>query len=326
MAGAAGQVRRRPELPGLHVVRRAVEQQRTALNEAVALELLGLTGQATEEAFATRFSVNGGDEVLRLTIENPDDDVGRGELRQRGLLYKAESGGDYSYRGDDPEAYDEIFDQETARRGGPGAPDRVAPVPQRVGRRHLRGRAAQRLDVDAFADYLAFQELVDNFDDIDGPGNNSYLRYDAESGQFTVISWDLNLAFGGMGAGGMGGGMGGPGGMPTGGMQPPDGAAEPPEGNQAPEGAERPAGAGAGMGGPGGRSNILVERFMANETFAALYEQALVDLRAELYDSGAAAEILERWTAVLTDQAADLVDTATIEQEASSIEQAFRAS
>ena len=180
--------------------------------------------------------------------------------------------------------------------------------------------------MDAFADYLAFQELVNNFDDIDGPGNNSYLRYDAESDQFTVISWDLNLAFGGMGAGGMGGGMGGPGGMPTGGMQPPDGAAEPPEGNQAPEGAERPAGAGAGMGGPGGRSNILVERFLANETFAALYEQALVDLRAELYDSGAAAEILERWTAVLTDQAADLVDTATIEQEASSIEQAFRAS
>ena len=181
--------------------------------------------------------------------------------------------------------------------------------------------------MDAFAKYLAFQELVNNFDDIDGPGNNSYLRYDAESDQFTVISWDLNLAFGGMG-----GGMGGPGGMPaggmpTGGMQPPDGAAEPPEGIQPPEGAaQRPAGGGAGMGGPGGRSNILVERFMANETFAALYEQALVDLRAELYDSGAATEILERWTAVLTDQAADLVDTATIEQEASSIEQAFTAS
>jgi hypothetical protein len=65
---------------------------------------------------------------------------------------------------------------------------------------------------------------------------------------------------------------------------------------------------------------------MANGTFAALYEQALADLRTELYESGAAAKILERWTGVLTEQATDLVDAATIEQEAGSIEQAFTAS
>ena len=42
-------------------------------------------------------------------------------------------------------------------------------------------------------------DLLDNFDDIDGPGNNSYLWYDAASGQFTVVPWDMNLAFGGRG-------------------------------------------------------------------------------------------------------------------------------
>ena len=31
------------------------------------------------------------------------------------------------------------------------------------------------------------QDLVDNFDDIDGPGNNSYLSYDAATGQFTIV-------------------------------------------------------------------------------------------------------------------------------------------
>ena len=35
-----------------------------------------------------------------------------------------------------------------------------------------------RLDVDSFATYLAMEELLGNFDDIDGPGNNSYLYYD----------------------------------------------------------------------------------------------------------------------------------------------------
>ena len=34
------------------------------------------------------------------------------------------------------------------------------------------------LDVDAFARYLAAQDVVQNWDDIDGPGNNSYLRWD----------------------------------------------------------------------------------------------------------------------------------------------------
>ena len=85
----------------------------TALNEAVALELIGLSGQATQKAFSTRFSVNGGAEVLRLAIENPADEWDDENFANDGVLYKAESGGDYSYRGDDPEAYDEIFDQET---------------------------------------------------------------------------------------------------------------------------------------------------------------------------------------------------------------------
>ena len=50
------------------------------------------------------------------------------------------------------------------------------------------------LDIESFATYLAVQELIGNSDDIDGPGNNSYLYYDSESGQFTVVAWDHNLA------------------------------------------------------------------------------------------------------------------------------------
>jgi spore coat protein CotH len=44
--------------------------------------------------------------------------------------------------------------------------------------------------------------LLDNFDDIDGPGNNSYLYYNPATGVFAVVPWDHNLALGGFSGGG----------------------------------------------------------------------------------------------------------------------------
>jgi spore coat protein CotH len=75
--------------------------------------LLDLAGLATQEAIATRLSVNGAGEQLRLVVQNPDDTWDAENFATDGILYKAESTGDYSYRGDDPDAYDEVFDQET---------------------------------------------------------------------------------------------------------------------------------------------------------------------------------------------------------------------
>ncbi|SDD08395.1 Spore coat protein CotH [Sanguibacter gelidistatuariae] len=303
----------------------------TSLNEAVALELLDRASLATQEAIATRFSVNGSAETLRLTIENPDDAWDAAEFGTDGILYKAEADGDYSYRGDDPESYVDVFDQETGE-------DNLEPLIEFLqfisesDDATFAAELSDHLDVDAFATYLAMQDLVDNFDDIDGPGNNSYLRYDTKTGAFTVVNWDLNLAFGqmptGMGGGaggGMGMGEGGPGG--AGGERPelPDGVELPggnlPEGMEPPTG-ERPGGAG-GPGGAMGRSNILATRFLADADFKALYNQAVTDLTASLYTSGDADKIVSTWANVLTDQASDLVDAATIESEAASLRAAF---
>ncbi len=178
----------------------------TSLNEAVALELIGLSGAATQKAFSTRFKVNGGAQVLRLAIESPNDDWEESTFDTDGILYKAESTGDYSYRGTDPKAYDEIFDQESDTDN-----ENLAPLISFLDFINNSSDAAfaadlgKHLDVAAFARYLALQELVGNFDDIDGPGNNSYLRYDETTKQFTVLSWDLNLAFNAGPGGGMGG-------------------------------------------------------------------------------------------------------------------------
>jgi spore coat protein CotH len=274
----------------------------TALNEAVALELIGLTGQATQKAFSTRFSVNGGAEVLRLAIESPDDEWDDENFANDGVLYKAESGGDYSYRGDDPEAYAEIFDQETDTDTENFKPltDFLKFI-NTADDATFAAQLSQHLDVAAFAKYLAGQELVANQDDIDGPGNNSYLRYDSKTGLMTIVSWDLNLSFGSMGGGG--------GAART--AQPAGGAQTVP----------RPGGA----GGFNGRSNILVQRFLANSTFSALYQKTLAELRTQLYASGEAAKILNRWTEVLKSQASDLVSSTTIAQEAANVSRYFTA-
>lgn len=293
---------------------------KTSLNEAVALELIGLAGEPTQQSFATGFRINGGPEVLRLAIELPNDDWDGASFSSEGILYKAESTGDYSFRGDDPDSYKDVFDQETDTDD-----QNLEPLIDFLDFINNSSDAAfgaelgQHLDVNAFARYLALQDLVVNFDDIDGPGNNSYLRYDEATKKFTVLSWDMNLAFGsspggmaGQGAVGGAGGprVGGPGGqLPAGGQF----AA----GGQLPAPGQAPAG---GMrGGPGGRTNILVQRFQANSAFAALVTSAKADLTATLYTSGKGVEIVHRLAGVLTAHATDLVDAATIEQEAARI-------
>ena len=96
----------------------------------------------------------------------------------------------------------------------------------------------------------------------------------------------------------------------------------PPEGMEFPEGFEPPTDGQMpnGMGGAGmGGDNPLVERFLENEDFEALYNQATTDLTAELVDSGALADSVATWTQVLQSGAADLVDEATIQKEADAV-------
>lgn len=308
----------------------------TSLNEAVALELVGLAGLATQEAASTRLSVNDSEEQLRLLVENPGEEWDERTFDADGILYKAEAGGDYSYRGDDPAAYVDVFDQES------GGTEDLTPLMEFLefvndaDDATFAAELGTHLDVEAFADYLAVQELIANQDDIDGPGNNSYLRYDSATGRFTVVTWDLNLAFGGLGGGGFGGGE-----RPDGAGAPPGG--EPPEGRELPAG-ELPEGRvpptdgdgagpttdelrgavpgagtdGAPGGGPGG-SNVLVERFLATPAFAQEYETSLTELRAALYSSGEAQAVLDRWSTLLTEYAADLVDADVVAEEAAAI-------
>jgi spore coat protein CotH len=148
------------------------------LNEAVALDLLaraGLAGQAGAYAGVRIGPAGTGEQpVLRMLVENPGDAWAERVLGGGGLLYKAEAGGDYSYRGSDPAAYDGVFDQEA---GGEDLEPLIAflDLVNNASESDLATRLPEQLDVAAFATYRAFEALVDNYDAIDGPGNNSYL-------------------------------------------------------------------------------------------------------------------------------------------------------
>ena len=284
----------------------------TALNEAVAQELLAMTGLASQDAISTAFTVNGGETELRLAVENPDAEWYEDNFDDEdGLLFKADSEGDYSYRGDDPEAYVDVFDQDVGD-------DDMQPLIDFLDFINNADDATfvaeldDRLDVEAFATYLAFQDLIGNADDIDGRGNNSYLQYDTTTDRFTVVSWDLNLAFATANVGGAGAGVSDVAGMP----------AEGPPGAPAGGPAGRPTGVPAGggeAGGPGEQANVLVDRFMGDADFAALYASKTTELTELLFASGTVDEVIANRADVLINGAADLVSEETVSAEAAAL-------
>lgn len=299
----------------------------TALNEAVSLDLLREAGLASEKAVYVSFSINGSEPVLRLVVENPDDMWMAENFDISGALFKAESTGDYSYRGEDPGSYDEVFDQEAGKTNADLTPlIEFLDFINNSGDVTFNAELPDRLDIDDFATYLAMQEVINNFDDIDGPGNNSYLYYDTKTERFTVVAWDHNLAFGGVGGGGFAGRQTAT--FPSAdGQDPTNAPVQPAQGAQRPQGGQAQAGNQGRLEGGAGRekSNILVDRFKANPEWQQLYEDRLAELRSELYGSGKAADILATWVAVLKTEASALIDASTVDQEAANISKYFTA-
>lgn len=312
----------------------------TSLNEAAALDLLRDAGLASEYAVATRFSVNRGEATLRLMMQDLDErwvgdnfpDAGSGSI-----LYKSDGDGDWSWRGSDG-------DYTTAFKVKAGPKD-YAPLIALLDLLN-HGSAAEiaeklptMLDLDSFVTYQAFEHIIDNFDDISGPGNNSYLFYDAATRRFTVVAWDHNLAFGVVPM------PGGGGGMPPG-MTPPKhsgsdaiGAGETTSGAIGPAGAPGPgdfqidSGFAACMADPPGKDvthkniprgmecmfrgqNPLVDAVYANPAWAKAIDAAETSLRAKLLTGGPLEHTLTRWTKLLETGSSDLVTPAQINADA----------
>ena len=292
----------------------------SALNEAVALDLLAKTGLASEKAAHISLSVNGSDPVLRLTCQDLDESWVAQNFDVAGLLYKAESTGDYTYRGTDESAYKDVFDQETGKANLTPLIEFLQFINESSDADFQSG-LAQRVDVDKMVTYLAFEDVIDNFDDITGPGNNSFLWWAEQANQMTVVAWDHNCAFGLKPGAGVGQRWHGDGGQPPGGGGQPSGDGSAPSNGQAPTG-QPPGGAGGQQPGGGGsqtKVNALVDRFnslMDGETKVSAERDRL---KQELYTSGVAQAILDARAKVLADQAGSLIERSAVEADKQTI-------
>ena len=300
----------------------------SALNEAVTLDLLAKTGLASEKAAHISLSVNGSDPVLRLTCQDLDESWVEQNFDVTGLLYKAESTGDYTYRGTDESAYKDVFDQETGKANLTPLIEFLQFINESSDADFQSG-LAQRVDVDKMVTYLAFEDVIDNFDDITGPGNNSFLWWAEQANQMTVVAWDHNCAFGLKPGAGVGQRWHGDGGQPPGGGGQPSGDGSAPSNGQAPTGqppggagGQQPGGAGGQQPGGGGsqtKANALVDRFnslMDGETKVSAERDRL---KQELYTSGVAQTILDARAKVLTDQAGSLIEQSAVEADKQTI-------
>ncbi|WP_016909167.1 CotH kinase family protein [Streptomyces xiaopingdaonensis] len=275
--------------------------EQVPMNEALSLSLMRDSGQTAERAGFASVEVNDRPEVTRLMVENPSKDYADTAVDGNGVLYKARAGGSFEYKGDDPTDYEESFNQLNKK----GSQD-LEPVMKlikwadRASDKEFEEELGDHVDVDSFAKYVATQNLLLNFDDMAGPGNNYLLWYDLDTKKFSVLGWDFNLTFSGDAETGPDDDTG------TGGTQPggkdgeapagmPDG---PPEG--LPEGMPSTAPGGGSGGGPGKRGgHVLKEKFLASDAFDSDYKSAYRELYRRFYESGEAREALED----LSDQA-----------------------
>ncbi|MFD5092768.1 CotH kinase family protein [Amycolatopsis thailandensis] len=269
-------------------VRPGTTESSAQLNESLAISVVNASGEPSQRYTYSGLAVNGRTSTPRLLVEYLDEGYASG--LGNGALYKALASGQFAYQGGDQTEYGDDFKQINDVGGTDLQPViNLIKWVEDASDEEFDAGLPERLEVASFARYLALQNIVMNFDDMAGPGKNYYLWYDLETRKFTVVSWDLNLAFSGdteagphdtsrMGPGGPGGGRMPDGGAPSDGGQVPGGAG-PPDGAQPPGGARM-------MG------NKLKDRFLASSKFKTLYEEQYRQVYAATLAGGQAEKSL----------------------------------
>lgn len=260
------------------------------INEAMALSLTAETDQPTQRYAYTVYSVNDSATATRLVLEHPDEQYANSLFDSPGYLYKADASSRFEYVGDDQSDYADQFEEINAADSGTLQPIiSFLKWMDSADDAEFDAHLADWVDVESFARYVATQNLLVNFDDMAGPGQNYYLWYDLDTKKLSVVSWDLNMAMQGDTSAGpddsisMMGGMG-PGGRPQGmvGAAPPEGMPQ----------AMPPGMPGGESRGPGG-GNTLKTRFLDSDAFTEIYHRVYQELSEQIYGNGLALEVLD---------------------------------
>lgn len=171
----------------------------SSMREYIAYKIMREMGLDVPECAYSHITVNGEEWGLYLAVE-PVDEVFLVEhfADATGDLYKPEgmgyTGADLVYNGDDISAYTGL-NLKTNLNSSDGK--EILALMQAL----EDGEGLEEvLDVEKALKYIAANVALANFDSYLGVTTHNFYLYE-ENGRFTIIPWDMNLAFGGFGGG-----------------------------------------------------------------------------------------------------------------------------
>lgn len=171
----------------------------SSMREYISYKIMGELGLDVPECAYSHITVNGEEWGLYLAVE-PVDEVFLAEhfADATGDLYKPEGvggiGADLVYNGDDISAYTGL-NLKTNLNSSDGK--EILALMQAL----EDGEGLEEvLDAEKALKYIAANVALANFDSYLGNTTHNFYLYE-ENGRFTIIPWDMNLAFGGFGGG-----------------------------------------------------------------------------------------------------------------------------
>lgn len=178
----------------------------TFMREYLTYEISEMLGLETPRTTYIALHINGEYFGLYLGVENVDENFVRDHFAYGyGDLYKPEgTGANLVYIGDDPQSYPGLALQTNEEKSDKSSIVEMLKVLQEGTYEELE----KVLDIDSFLKYYALCVAAGSMDSILGGMYHNYYLYDND-GQFVMIPWDFNMAFGGFGGFGGDRGSGG---------------------------------------------------------------------------------------------------------------------
>lgn len=171
----------------------------SSMREYISYKIMGEMGLDVPECAYSHITVNGEEWGLYLAVESVDEVFLAAHFADAtGDLYKPEgvggTGADLVYNGDDISAYTGL-NLKTNLNSSDGK--EILALMQAL----EDGEGLEEvLDVEKALKYIAANVALANFDSYLGNTTHNFYLYE-ENGRFTIIPWDMNLAFGGFGGG-----------------------------------------------------------------------------------------------------------------------------
>ncbi len=289
------------------------------LEEPLSLFIYQEAGQVVPEYSYASVKVSNNKPYYYVLCENIDGNyIEKHFSGTEGILYKKGNSADFSYKGEDQTKYVSEYEQKTNKKNEDYT--KLIAFLKFVSEssdEEFEKELPDWLELDSFMTMIAINELIDNQDSFSGQSRNFYLYYSPETRQFTMLAWDFNLAFGGFGGGNRN--MQNRDGNMTfqvpGDMPPMDFnmSAQRPQGvnnrdmnrsimrpgmdfNMT---AQRPEGMMQGGGMQG--TNLLKERFFANENFSQMYQEKYEELSKKIYCDDSLIEEINNIAKVFTE-------------------------